>query len=300
MPTVLITGGSGLVGGHLTRLLLEEGFSVRHLGRRKRPDAQVPVFVWDIRKGFVEPGALEGMDHIIHLSGAGIVGKRWTPGRMEELYASRAGAAELLFREAESSGHWPGTFISASGINYYGTATTDRVHTEGDPPADDTLGRLCQAWEKAAFAWQARCRVAVLRMPAVLAREGGALPKMAGPARWGVAAPFGSGKQWMPWAHVDDVARAYLFLVQHAELQGAFNLAAPEPVDNRTLVHRIAKALHRPCFLPAIPAVVLRAAMGEMASIILEGSRVNGGKLMEAGFAFRYPGLNGALADLLQ
>lgn len=300
MSTVLITGGSGLVGSHLTRLLQENGHTVRHLSRQPRNIAGVQVFRWDVHGRSVDPLALQGVDHIVHLSGAGIVGKPWTAERLQELRDSRADAAGLLFAEAERLGQWPQTFISASGINYYGTATTDHIFTEDDPPADDTLGRLCQAWEQAAFAWGPRVRVAVLRMPAVLAREGGALPKMAGPARWGLAAPFGTGNQWMPWAHVDDVARAYLFLLQHGNLSGAFNLAAPEHADNRTFIRKVAKALHRPCFLPAIPTFLLRAAMGAMSSMILEGSRVNGEKLVRAGFGFRFAKLDEALGDLLQ
>lgn len=300
MPTVLITGGHGLIGGHLTRLLREHGFAVRHLSRQARPHAAVPVFRWDVAKGEVQPGALQGVDHIIHLSGTGIVGKRWTPERLRELAMGRVDAADLLYREAERGGHWPRTFISASGVNYYGTTTTDRIFTEEDPAAADTLGRLCQAWENAAQAWGAHCRVGILRMPAVLAREGGALPKMAGPVRWGLGAPFGSGKQWMPWAHIGDVARAYLFLLQQDALSGAFNLAAPEHVDNRTFMRKLARALHRPYFLPAIPALPLRLAMGEMSAMILEGSRVSGEELVRAGFEFRHPRLDEALSALLQ
>lgn len=300
MATVLLTGGSGLIGSQLTRLLLGEGFDVRHLGRHPAGGASVPTFGWDIAQGWVDPAALGGVDHVVHLSGAGIVDQRWNPARFRELEASRVNAARLLQQEMGKAGAWPKTFISASGINYYGMATTDRTFTEGDPPATDQLGRLCQAWEAAATAWAGHARVAVLRMPMVLAREGGALPKMAGPARWGLAAPFGTGRQWMPWAHVEDVVRAYLFLLRHEEASGAFNLSAPEHVDNRTFIRQVAHALHRPCFLPAIPAWLLRTALGAMSSMLLEGSRISGEKLVRAGFTYRHPQLGEALADLLQ
>lgn len=297
--TVLITGGNGLVGSHLTRILLAEGHAVRHLSRQPRPGSPVPVFKWSVADGYLDPGALEGVDHVVHLSGANIASRRWTPDRMRELYSSRVDAAELLLREAKRYGLRPRTFISAGGINYYGTATSDHIFTEDDPPANDTLGNLCQAWERSAFAWAPHARVAVLRMPMVLARGAGALPKMAGPARWGLAAPFGTSRQWMPWAHVEDVARAFVFLIQQ-DVDGAFNLAAPEQVRNRDFIRELAHVLHRPCFLPAIPAPLLRAAMGSMASLILEGSRVDGGKLARAGFPLMHPALRPALASLLQ
>jgi uncharacterized protein (TIGR01777 family) len=300
MATVLITGGSGLIGRRLTQLLLQEGHHVRHLGRNARPGAQVHSFTWDLAKGRMDPDALMEVDHIVHLSGAGIVDQRWTPQRVGELHASRAAAAELLLQAASTHGHWPKTFISAGGINWYGTITGQHVFTEEDPPAQDMLGQLCQAWEQAAAAWSGHCRVAVLRMPMVLAREGGALPKLAGPARWGLAGPLGTGKQWMPWAHVEDVARAYHFLMQREDLHGAWNIAAPEQVDNRAFIREVANALHRPCFLPAVPAWLLRALLGARSAMVLEGSRVSGEKLLRAGFVLRHPALAPALRSLLQ
>lgn len=300
MITILITGGSGLVGSHLTRLLLSEGYAVRHLSRSGRPDAPVPAFKWDMGTGFVDPRALEQVDHIIHLSGAGIADKRWTTQRMRILHSSRVDAATLLHRAMESSGAWPQSFISASGSNYYGTLTADRTFTEKEPPADDALGRLCQAWEDAADAWSPQCRVVKLRTSMVLAREGGALPKLAAPARFGLASPIGHGQQWMPWVHIDDVARAYLHAVQRTDVQGAYNIAAPEDVRNRDLMQMLAHAFDRPFLLPVVPRVALRTLLGELSSMVLEGSRISSAKLIESGFAFRHPGLQAALRDLLQ
>ena len=300
MTTILITGGSGLVCAHLTKLLLSEGFAVRHLSRSAKPDAPVPTFTWDIEKGEVDPRAMENVDHIIHLSGAGIADKRWTKERMKVLYSSRVDAAALLHREMGKAKAWPKSFISASGINYYGTLTSDRIFTEEDQPAHDTLGKLRQAWEGAADAWAAQCRVVVLRTSVVLAREGGALPKLAAPARWGLASPLGHGKQWMPWVHIDDLARAYLHMVQHTDMQGPYNIAAPEDVRNRELMRKVAQALHRPFFLPAVPGFVMRSMLGELSSMVLEGSRGANAKRSARGCEFRYPGLQAALKGLLQ
>jgi uncharacterized protein (TIGR01777 family) len=300
MPTILITGGSGLIGSQLSKLLLKDGLSVRHLSRSAQPDAAVPTFKWDIAKGIVDPRALEGVDHIVHLSGAGIADERWTKQRMQVLYSSRVETADLLKREVEKTGAWPRTFISASGVNYYGTLTSDHVFTEEEPSANDFPGQLCQAWEDAAAAWTAQCRVVQLRTSVVLAREGGALPKLAAPARWGLASPLGSGTQWMPWIHVEDLARAYLHAIQHAEMHGAYNIAAPEDVRNRDFMREVAHALRRPFFLPNVPAFALRAVLGGPSELVLEGSRVSNAKVVASGFTFRHPELGEALAGLLQ
>jgi uncharacterized protein (TIGR01777 family) len=300
MDTILITGGSGLIGGHLTRLLLKEGFSVRHLSRSVMAEATTPTFQWDIATGIVDPRALEGVDHIVHLSGAGIADKRWTKKRKKVLYKSRVDAAELLKRELEKTGAWPKSFISASGVNYYGTVTSDQVFTEEESSSNDFLGQLCQAWEDAADAWSPPCRVVKLRTSVVLASEGGALPKIAATARWGLASPLGSGKQWMPWVHFEDLTRAYLHAIQHTDMHGAYNIAAPEDVRNRDFMREVAHALHRPFFLPNVPAFALRAALGGPSELILDGSRVSNEKVLASGFEFRHPELRPVLNDLLQ
>lgn len=300
MSIVLITGGSGLVGHHLTKLLISESFEVRHLSRSAQSNAPVPTFEWNIAKGFIDPRALENVGHIIHLSGAGIAEERWTEERMWVLYSSRVDAAALLHREMRKTGSWPKSFISASGINYYGTLTSDRIFTEGDPPANDTLGKLCQAWEAAANEWAAKCRVVVLRTSVVLAREGGALSKLSGPARWGLASPLGHGRQWMSWVHIDDLAHAYLHAIRNAEMHGAYNIAAPEDVRNREMMREVAHVLHRPFLFPAVPRFVLRTMLGELSSMVLEGSRVSNAKLVASGFEFRHPELRQALKGLLQ
>lgn len=299
MTTVLITGGSGLVGGHLTELLVAEGFAVRHLSRSAKLDAAVPTFAWDISSGHVDPSALENVDHIIHLSGAGIADKRWTPRRMAELYSSRSGAADVLRTAVETRGNFPKSFISASGINYYGAVTTEHVFIEDDPPANDTIGKLTKAWEDAADSWSPHCRVVKLRTAVVLAREGGALPKLAAPARWGLASPLGSGKQWIPWVHIEDLARIYLHAIRNNEMQGTYNIAAPEHVQNRDFMCEVAQVLHRPFLLPKVPAFALLLLLGGPSELILDGSRVSNSKVLASGFEFRHPQLNAALTGLL-
>ena len=299
MGKVLITGGRGLIGTALTARLLQEGYAVHHLGRGMAPASGVPAHRWDVRTGYLDPHALEGVNHVIHLSGADIADGRWTRARRHELHASRVAAAHLLRREAERTGTWPRTFISASGVNYYGTRTTDHVHTEDEPAADDFLGRLCRDWEQAADAWAPHCRVVKLRTPVVLAREGGAFPKMLAPARRGMAAPLGSGRQWMPWVHIEDLVRAYLHALRTGSLSGAYNVVATQAIGNRQFMHEVAKVLHRPFFLPGVPALLLRAVLGGPAELVLHGSRASNAKLLGSGFTFNYPQARPALEQLL-
>ena len=300
MGTILITGGSGLVGSHLTALLVEEGYAVRHLSRNPKPGSPIHTYKWDIEAGSVDPAALENVDHIIHLSGAGIAEKPWTKGRLRILYSSRVDAATLLRREVEQSGAWPKSFITASGINYYGAETSEHIFTESDPPAEDTVGKLTQAWEEAADAWAPHCRVVKLRTAVVLAQEGGALPKLAKPARWGLSAPLGSGKQWMPWVHIEDLAHAYLHAIRNAEMQDAYNLVAPEDVQNQEFMRELAEVFHKPFFVPNVPGFAIHAVLGELSKLILEGSRASNAKLVASGYIFRHPKLRATLEGLLQ
>ncbi|MBS1583218.1 MAG: TIGR01777 family oxidoreductase [Bacteroidetes bacterium] len=300
MATVLITGGSGLIGRALTQALVAEGHTVRWLGRGHGRRMDVPVFTWDVPRGTVDPRALDGVEHIVHLSGAGIADRRWTAARKRELHASRVDAADLLRQAVMAGGTDIRTFVSAAGIGYYGAVTTDHVFTEEDRPGTDFIAQLSAAWEQAADAWTPLCRVVKLRTAMVLSGEGGALPRLAAPVRWGAGAALGSGKQWVPWVHRDDLVQAYVRAITDEALHGAYNVAAPGTTDNRTLMRTIAQVLHRPFFLPAVPGMLLRAALGELSDVLLHGSRVSAQRLLDTGFRFRHPELRPALAGLLQ
>lgn len=301
MATVLITGGSGLIGTHLTRSLLAQGHDVRHLGRRpgERPDG-VFTHHWDPQHGVLDERALEGVDHLIHLAGAGIADKRWTGVRVRELIASRADTASLLLHAAQRMGVRPRSFISAAGLNYFGAITTDRIHEEQDPPAGDTIGRISVAWENAVDPWRSLCRVVKLRTPIVLARDGGALPRLALPVRWGLGAPLGHGRQWMPWVHIDDAVAIYLHAIHNDAMEGPYHVNASDQPDNRTFTRTLAQVLKRPFLLPPVPAVILRMALGELAGLLLEGSRASNARLLSTGYTFRFPRLDDALRDLLR
>ncbi|MBL7963014.1 MAG: TIGR01777 family oxidoreductase [Flavobacteriales bacterium] len=300
MTRILITGGSGLIGGHLTRALRTAGHEVAHLGRRAGNRDGVRTYTWDLYHGRVEEGALEGVDHIVHLAGAGIADRRWNPDRIKELTDSRAANALLLLRTAKRRGVTPKSFISSAGANYFGAVTTDHVFTEDDPPGADTIARISVAWERAVDEWSARCRVVKLRTPIVLAREGGALPKLALPVRYGLGAALGHGRQWMPWVHIDDLVAAYMKALTDETMSGVYHVCAAEHVTNAAFMRTMARVLHRPFLLPNAPAWALRAALGEMAALLLDGSRVGSSRLRSTGFQFRHDALEPALADLLK
>jgi uncharacterized protein len=272
---------------------------VRHLSRKAGERGGVKAFAWNVQEGTMDPEALAGVQHIVHLAGAGIADKRWTRARVQELIDSRALSALLLLRKAREAGLVPKSFVSASGINYYGAVTSDHVFSELDGAGVDTIGRISLEWEAAVDQWSALCRVVKLRTPVVLASGGGALDKLALPVRLGLGAPLGSGTQWMPWIHLDDLVRAYRMAMEDDSLHGAYNVCAPQDVTNADLMRTLAQVLGRPFFLPPVPGSLVRMALGDLASILLEGSRASNERLLRAGFRFMQPRLEGALRDVL-
>jgi uncharacterized protein (TIGR01777 family) len=300
MSTVLITGGSGLIGTALTKALLGAGYQVRHLSRSAGEHNGVRAYRWDIGKQVVDHAALEGIDHIIHLAGAGIADKRWTAARVQELIDSRALSALTLLHAIQQTGAKVQSFISAAGINYYGAVTSEHRYIETDRAGVDTIGSISVEWEAAVEQWSQVCRVVRLRTPVVLSPVGGALAKLAAPVRFGLGAPLGSGKQWMPWIHLDDLVALYLKALEEKAMNGAYNACAPEDVTNADMMQNVAKVLGRPFFLPPVPGFLIKFALGDLASILLEGSRASNAKLLATGFRFKHPQLREALEDVLR
>lgn len=300
METVLITGATGTIGGQLLPLLIQEGYAIRILTRNKTKGAiNTAIYEWDIEKDYIEEGALEGVDHIIHLAGSS-VSERWTADRKQQILDSRIKAANLLFKHLK---HPLKSFISASGISYYGTKTVDKIFKEEDIikfNQDDFLAYVTHNWEKAAdqFAIKAD-RVIKVRTPVVMSKTGGALERIAKPIKMYVGSPLGTGKQWVPWVHIDDLCKAYLTAIQHHNLAGAINVSAPEHITNKSLTKAIAKKLKRPILLPKVPGFILRLLFGKMAAIVLKGSRVDGSKITQFGFDYEYKSISSALDDLL-
>ena len=300
MGTVLITGGSGLIGTALTRDLLATGWNVHYLGRRKIEKAGVRSFVWDIKKGVLDKAGLDWVDHIIHLAGSGIAEERWTTHRVKELVSSRTETARLLLDTVRTERLHIKSFTSAAGIGYYGAQTSPHIYTETDAAGNDTIATISKLWESAVDEWKPFTRVVKLRTPLVLSSEGGALTQLRKPVDLGLGAPLGTGRQWMPWVHIDDLVRAYIHSITTESMHGAFNVSASGAVTNTEFMKTLGRTLQRRQWLPPVPGFLLKLVLGKLSEILLEGSRASNTKLLETGFAFEYNELPKALSDLLE
>jgi uncharacterized protein (TIGR01777 family) len=258
------------------------------------------VYEWDPDSGVIDPEAISTADYIIHLAGAGLGDRRWSEKRKKEILDSRTDTARLLAAGFMQTGRRPRAFISASGTGYYGSATSEHVYTESDEPGTDFIGEVCRRWEETAKeAEKLGIRTVIIRTGIVLTRRGGALQRMALPARFGIGSPLGSGRQYVPWVHIDDLCNIYLKAVGDLSMSGAYNAVAPEHVTNREFMKTVSTVLGKPFFLPAIPSFMFRILFGEMSTILLNGSRVSPEKIISSGYSFDYPGLRNALLSLL-
>lgn len=301
MANVLITGGSGSIGRKLIPVLQRKGHQVSIIGRSQYKIEGVSSFVWDLDKGAIDENVLRDVTHIIHLAGAGIADKPWSPSRKKEILDSRVKPLELLAETLIKRNQRIQAIISSSAVGYYGAVTSDEVFDEEAKPADDFLGVICVNWERAVrqFA-EVSDREVRVRTGVVLMTEGGALPKLVTPAKYGLGSAIGSGNQWMPWIHIDDMVSVYVKAVEDSAFLGAYNAVAPEHANQITFVKNIGKAISRPVFLPSVPGFILKTVLGEMSKVVTEGSRVSSEKLRNAGFEFKFPELQPALNDLLK
>jgi uncharacterized protein len=296
---ILITGASGLVGTHLTEMLLQKGHQVSHLGRTKKV-GKVKSFVWDVEKGELDTEALVGVDTIIHLAGAGVADMRWNEKRKKEILESRTKSSALLYETLKKGNHSIKAVVSASAIGYYGFCLDERIFTEESKPGSDYLAQVTKQWEESVDKISSLgIRVAKLRIGIVLSEKGGALAEMAKPIRFGVGAPLGTGKQYLSWIHIDDLCAMFIKATEDEQMHGAYN-AVCDWVSNEAITKSIAKVLHRPLLLPPVPGFIMKLIVGEMAVIVVNGSKVSSEKIRKTGFAFQYPELSEALRNLLQ
>jgi uncharacterized protein (TIGR01777 family) len=296
---VLITGASGMIAQKLSKKI-ENEYTVRFLTRKKRHENE---FEWDIKNGTMDKSALENVSHIIHLAGANISEKRWTKERKRELISSRVDSARLLLKTVKKKKIQLKSFISASGINYYGTVTTEKVYTEKDPPGNDFLSEVVVLWERSADDFKEQNlaeRVVKIRTAVVLSKDDGALKKMVPTIKYGIGSALGNGKQYMPWIHIDDICSIYLTALKNSDMDGAYNAVSPQHTTNENLTEKIAEVLKKPLFMPNVPAFVLKLMFGELADALLEGSRASSQKIQDTGFQFKFPDLKGALENLLK
>lgn len=295
----MITGASGLIGKRLTELLLQKGHQVSHLGRKKS-NGSVPSYVWDVKRGTIDINALKGIDTIIHLAGAGIADKPWTKERKREILESRTQSTQLLHKTLQQNPNSVKAFISASAIGYYGFEASDNTFTENSEAGIDFLASVTRQWEEEVEKLKTlSLRVAKIRIGIVLSTEGGALKPMLLPIKYFVGSPLGSGKQWMSWIHMDDLCAMFIHIAENEKLDGVYNATSPTAATNAEFTKAVAAVLKRPIWLPKVPEFVLTILLGEMASLITQGSKVASKKIQESGFVFQYPTLEGALENLL-
>ncbi|MES2286070.1 MAG: TIGR01777 family oxidoreductase [Bacteroidota bacterium] len=301
MLNILISGGTGLVGKHLSKKLKEKGYSVAVLSRTSKKNMNIPTYSWDIEKKQIDKEALETADCIIHLAGASIAEKRWTAKRKQLIIDSRVKSGQLIFDKVKESKNKLKVFISASAIGYYGAITSDKIFTEADSPANDFLGETCKQWERSADRFEELgIRTVKIRTGVVLSKQGGALEKMTATVKMGIGSPLGSGKQYMPWIHIDDLCGIYIKAIEDSQMKGAYNAVAPNHKTNSDFTKEIARVLKKPLWLPNVPSILLKIIFGSMSAMILKGSRVSSEKIKAAGYNFLFPDLEKALADLFK
>jgi uncharacterized protein (TIGR01777 family) len=296
---ILITGASGLVGSRLTEMLLQKGYQVSHLGRTKKEGA-VKSYVWNVDRGEFDTEALVGVDAIIHLAGAGVADKRWNEKRKKEILESRTKSSELLFETLKKGNHSVKAVVSASAIGYYGFCLDERIFHEESNPGTDYLAQVTKQWEQSVDKITSlNIRVAKLRIGIVLSDKGGALVEMAKPIRLGVGAALGTGKQYLSWIHIDDLCAMFIKAAEDEQLHGAYN-AVCDWITNAAITKSIAHVLNKPLLLPPVPGFVMNLIVGEMAVMVVNGSKVSSEKIRQTGFTFQYPELSEALRNLLE
>lgn len=300
MKSVLITGGSGLIGRALSELLLAEGYKVFWLSRTKNLSAKFPSYSWDYTKREIDTEILEEVDIIVHLAGDSIGSGRWTETKKEQIMSSRIDSTVLLLEALRELDLKPDVFISASAVGIYGNKTTENIYEEKDKTvADDFLAQVCNEWEKAVeqISKTLGSRTVMIRTSMVLSPESEAFKKMYLPTKFGLGASLGSGKQYMPWIHIQDLCRIYLKAIQDKTLNGAYNASSPQQLRNREFMNTLSRVLKKPKLLPFIPGFIIRMMMGEAAEMVLEGSRISSKKIQEKGFKFLYDNAEDAIRN---
>ena len=306
MQTVLITGGTGMIGKSLTTLFLEKGYKVIVLTRKDKKSRRLNVSFakWDVEKGTIDASAIQAANIIVHLAGEGVADKRWSVKRKQAIVDSRVQSGNLLVKALSENQHQVKTFIAASAIGWYGPDTeTSLVNgfVETDSSDNSYLGNTCQLWEQSTSAIATMgIRLVTLRIGIVFNKKGGALAEFIKPAKFGLATILGTGKQIVSWIHQQDLCRIIQYAIETPSLVGIYNAVAPKPISNKKLVLAIAKKTY-PIYLPVyVPSFALKIILGEMSIEVLKSAKVSAQKIQAAGFVFDFPTVEEALTDLLK
>lgn len=301
MKKILITGASGLVGKKLISLLISAGYEVNTLTRKKfETDPNVNQYLWDIENKKLDIKALENVDAIVHLAGAGVADERWSSARKKELWESRIKSSQLLYETIKSTNTSIKVLVGASAVGYYGDRGNERLD-ENATKGKGFLSDLCEAWENENFKFkELGIRVCIGRIGIVLANEGGALKEMMKTVVAGVGGYFSKSPLYYPWIHIDDLTAGLLFLVKHSESNKIFNLTAPMPVLHKELMEEAIKANGQTPILLPTPEIVIKLAIGEMSTMLFNSQNCRSEKLIKDGFKFQYETIEKALNQLAQ
>lgn len=298
---IILAGATGFIGTPLRKELLAAGHQLVVLTKGKPPisNDRESFVTWDGKNPGEWAGSFEGADAVINLAGENIAAKRWTPDQKHKILSSRVEATRAIVKAIEQSKKKPALLINASAVGYYGNVTHGEV-AEDHGRGEGFLAEVCVRWEEEACrAERSGVRVTLARLAPVLEKNGGVLSRMLIPFRFFLGGPPGSGRQWFPWIHREDVIAAFLFSLRHPSLSGAVNFAAPDAVMMEKFCAALGKEIRRPSWFP-VPVFLLRLVMGEMADMTLSGQRAVPQKLLHAGYTFRYPDLEKALHAILK
>jgi uncharacterized protein (TIGR01777 family) len=298
MQTILITGGTGMVGQSLTNFLLAKGYYVIVLTRQQKQSsrAHFSFAQWDLNKGWIDPAAIAAADYIIHLAGEGVADKRWTAARKKAILDSRVNSSALLVKTLKENPNKVKAIVAASAIGWYGPDNEKSKQSgfvETDPVDSSFLGDTCQQWEESMHPIKAMgIRLVTVRIGIVFNKMGGALAEFMKPAKLGAAAILGDGQQMVSWIHQQDLNRLMLFALETEPV-------APDPVNNAILTKAIAQRFHTWAIPFHVPSFILKIMLGEMSVEVLKSAKVSASKIIAAGFSFDYASMDEALDDLL-
>ena len=307
MPVVLITGGTGLIGKNLTSHLTSKGYEVIIVSRKPThasDDPKISFANWNVEEQKIDSDAIAKADYIINLAGAGVMEKKWSEKYKKEIIESRTRSGELLINALQKNTNNVKAFISASAIGWYGGDTKALLHKNGfietDPADKNFLGETCRLWEESLEpVTKLNKRLVKLRTGIVLSNDGGAFTEFKRSLRFGIAAILGSGKQMISWIHIDDLCRMYIYAIENENLSENYNAVAPSPVNNKTLILKLAKKMRGQFYIPIhIPQFLLKLILGQRSIEILKSATVSCEKVKATGFTFLYPSIDAALKEL--
>lgn len=300
MSKILITGADGLIGTRLQELLRQQGHAIHTIGRARPGRKKAGHYTWDIAQQIMDPAALDGVDAIIHLAGAGVADQRWTEARKKEIYDSRIDSTRLLYQTLAQVAHQVQVVVSASAVGYYGDRGAD-ILRENEPAGDSFLARVVADWERGvARVEELGIRHVCCRIGIVLAKDGGALPELVKTMPLGVAGYFAKPDLYYPWIHIDDVCGIMIHALETCSMRGSYNTCAPHPVLIKDLMKTIVSVRQSHAILVPVPPLALKVALGEMSDMVLQSQRCSDGKIVQAGYRFRYLEVRSALKTIYE